>query len=408
MKKLLAVLATCLLLGTFASTNGNAQDTRVPDHRLLYFPLNTDMVMFDSPSTRLFLGWQRNTNTLFQIGLDSVSQYFDLHRSGQELIRFGVLTLFTGAGLIVNQAFSLTAHDESHMEAARAIGASGVSLVRSSNGQEMGIWEFFLEAFNFTSEPGLYAYSKDNPTLNEQAYVAGEGLDTNMVIADMISRKINEGAGHITDLAPYMLNKLWGISYFVETGPTSDASNYMNLLNDRGYGTVTRRNVIFLNAASCLLSGGFLNLMRGTYNFIVEGDSMVKPLELRIGEVSVFWPELTTWLNSDNTSLLVSVDAAWRDIVLMRVGIDSPILGNTRVNPELTFGVRVKIHRLSLGMELTSQFVRLPFFMGSTEFDLSDMFSVGVEGYYGERNTMREQREYPLGPGAVGFVKAKL
>jgi hypothetical protein len=95
--------------------------------------------MFDSPPTRLFLGWQWNANALFQIGLDSVSDYFDLHRSGKELFRFGVLTLFTGAGFIVNHAFSLTAHDESHIEAARAIGASGVSLVRSSNGQEMGI-----------------------------------------------------------------------------------------------------------------------------------------------------------------------------------------------------------------------------------------------------------------------------
>ncbi len=69
-----------------------------------------------------------------------------------------------------------------------------------------------------------------------------------MVIADMINRKISEGAGHITDLAPYMLNKLWGISYFVETGSTSDASNYVNLLNERGYSMVIRRNAIYLNA----------------------------------------------------------------------------------------------------------------------------------------------------------------
>jgi hypothetical protein len=148
--------------------------------------------------------------------------------------------------------------------------------------------------------------------------------------------------------------------------------------------------------------------MKGTYDFIVEGDPMVKPLVLRIGEVSVFWPELTTWLNPDNVSLLVSVDAAWRDIVFMRAGLDSPVLGNTSVNPELTLAMRVKIRRLSLGAELTSHFVSLPFLKGSTEFDLSDIFSVGVEAYYGERNTMRERREYPLGPGAVGFVKAKL
>jgi len=366
------------------------------------------MVMFGLPSMRLFFGWQENANALFQLGLDSVSDYFDLHRPGKELFRFGVLSLFAGAGYIVNQAFSLTAHDERHMETARSIGAWGVSLVRTSNGQEMSIWEFLLEAFNFTSEPGLYTYSKDNPTLNEQAYVASEGLNTNMLIADMISRKINEGAGHITDLAPYLLNKLWGINYFLETGPTSDAGNYVNLLNEQGYSKVARGNIIFLHAASCLLSSGFLSLTRGTYDFIVEGESMVKPLGLRIGEVSVFWPELTTWLNSDNVSLLVSVDASWQNIVFMRAGIDSPILGGIDVNPELTFGVGVKIHSLSLGMEFTSHFVKLPFFIGSAELDLSDMFSVGVEGFYGERNTMRELREYPHGPGAVGFIEVKL
>ena len=75
---------------------------------------------------------------------------------------------------------------------------------------------------------------------------------------------------------------------------------------------------------------------------------------------------------------------------------------------ELTFGVGVKIQRLRLGTELTSHFVGFPFLKGSAEFDLSEVFSVGGEGYYGQRNTMRELRECPLGPGAVGFVKAKL
>jgi hypothetical protein len=135
---------------------------------------------------------------------------------------------------------------------------------------------------------------------------------------------------------------------------------------------------------------------------------MVKPLGIRIGELSLFWPELTTWLNPDNVSLLVMVDAAWRDNVFMRVGIDSPILGSTSMNPELTFGVKLRISRLILGTELTSHFVGFPFLKGSTEFDLNDTFSMGVEGYYGQRNTMRELREYPLGPGAVGFVKVKL
>jgi hypothetical protein len=294
------------------------------------------------------------------------------------------------------------------MEAARAIGASGIGLVRSDSGQQMSIWQFFWEAFNFTTEPGLYTFSKSNPTVAELAYVSGEGLDTNMLIAGGISRNINQGAGHITDLAPYLLNKLWGINYFAVTGPTSDAENYMNLISQQGHGTVSRTNMMALSAASCLLSGGFLSLAKGAYTFVVEGEPAVTPVQLNIGELSLFWPEFTAWLNPDNVSLLVMVDAAWKDTLTMRAGIDVPAMGNTDANPEVTLGMKARIQRLSVGMEITSRFVGLPFFLGNVEFDMSDNYSIGAEGFYGERNTMREIREYPLGPGAAGFLKVKI
>ncbi|HVP18936.1 MAG TPA: hypothetical protein VMU36_08050 [Spirochaetia bacterium] len=394
-----AILTLCLAACSFCDIY--AQEVPGPERSAI--ELDTDMAMFAAPSTSFFLGWQRDVNALFQIGLDGLSGCFGGH--DRRLLRFGMLTLFTGASLIANRAFSLTAHDESHMEAARAIGASGVSLARETNSREMSIWEFFFESFNFTLEPGLYEYTKVNATLNEQAYVAGEGLNTNMLTADAIGRKIDEGAGHITDLAPYLLNKLWGVSYFLETGPHSDGANYVDLLIKQGHNTVSSRSVVSLNAVSCLLSGGFLALARGTYDFIAEGTSAVKPLGLRIGEVTLCWPELTTWLNPDNVSLLVSADAAWKNIAFFRFGIDSPLLGNTSANPELTFGVKVKIQRLRVGTEITSHFTGLPFFLGSAELLLADIFSIGIEGFYGERHTMRELREYPLGPGAAGFVK---
>jgi hypothetical protein len=362
------------------------------------------MVMFGSPNTSLFLGWQRNANALLQVGLEGVSDYFDLHDSGTALSRLAVLAVFSGAGYVVNQAFSLTAHDARHMDTARAIGATGVSLVRISNGREMSIWEFFWAAFDFTSEPGLYTYSLNNPSPTDVATIAAAGLDTNMLIADMIGRKMDGGAGHITDLAPYLLNKLWGIGYLQETGPTSDAGDFVSALNAQGYSAVTRGTILSLHAMSFFLSGGFLGLMRGTYDFVFQGESTVKPLGLTVGDMRIFWPELTTWLNPDNVSLQISADAAWRDGVFVQAGIDTPILGNTSSNPEVTFGVTVKIPWLSLGTELTSHFSRFPFLKGSLELDLGETFSIGVEGYYGEGNTMRERREYPLGPGAVGFV----
>lgn len=366
------------------------------------------MVNLSSHSTRFFFGWQHGVNALMRLGLDAVSDSFGQGASAQKLLRAGALALFTGAGLIVNHAFSLTAHDEGHMEAATAIGASYVALVRVDNGQEMSIGEFFLEAFNFTSEPGLYLYFKDNLTSKEAAYVAGEGLNVNQLIADAVGSDIDDGAGHITDLAPYLLNKLWGISYFLETGPYSDAVAYVSLLNDQGYASVTRSAVIFLTAVSCASSGGFLALMKGTYDFLADGTSRVEPLGLKIGDVTVFWPELTTWLNPDNVSLSASVDAAVSDFLLLRAVMDLPVLGNTNANPELTFGTTVKIATLSLGAELTSNFTGWPFLMGGVELPLGNTFSVGIEGFIGGRMTMRELREYPLGPGMSSFLRARL
>jgi hypothetical protein len=410
MKNASALLAMCLLCAVSPARDARAQDARPPEpeRHPVIFQLSSDMVMFGSPPTRLFLGWQGNVNALLQLGFDGVSDHFDLRSPGKAFYRLGVLAVFTGAGYIVNQAFSVTAHDDAHMEAARAIGASDVGLVGESGGPAMSIWEFFLYSFNFTAEAGLYTYNPVNPTLEKMAYVSGEGLDTNMLIADNIGRQINQGTGHITDLAPYVLNKLWGINYFLVTGPSSDAADYMDLLSAQGYNTVTAANVIALSAASCLLSGGFVSLMRGTLDYIVQGDSTVEPLGLRLGEVRVFWPELTTWLNPDNVSVLVMVDASWRDTLSLRAGLDTPVLGNTGEIPELTLGVGVRFQMVSLGMEITTHFTGLPFFLGNVEVDLTDVFSLGIEAYYGQRTTMREPREFPLGPGVFGFVKAKL
>jgi hypothetical protein len=401
------LLITCIILAVSARSIC-AQEAQGQLHHELVFRYDSAMLMFNSPSTRLFVGWQSNANAVLQLGLEGVSGSIHFNPAADGLLRFGVLAIFSGAGLVVSQAFSLTAHDQAHMEAARAIGASGIGLLRTNNGQPMSIWEFFWESFNVTAEPGLYTYTKSNPTLAELAYVCGEGLDTNMLIAQDIGRKITEGAGHVTDLAPYLLNKLWGINYFSVTGPTSDAENYMNLVNSQGYGTIARENVIILSVAACLLSGGFLSLAKGSWDFVVQGEAAVTALRLDIGELILFWPEFTVWLNPDNISLYAALDAAWKGLLALRAGMDVPVFGNTAQNPEMTLGVKAKIQRLSLCVEITSRFVRLPFFLGSAELDISDAWSIGIEGFYGQRNTMREIREYPLGPGALLFLKMKV
>jgi hypothetical protein len=407
MKRTSVFFGACFLFAACAAANGYADDARSSNHRGALFQVSTDMVMFGSPSTSLFLGWQQDANALLRVGLDGVADHFDLLGPGSELSRFFTLAAFAGAGYVVNQAFSLTAHDERHMDAARALGATGVTLVRIDSGQEMTVWQFLLEAFSFT-EPGLYAYSLASPTQADLAYVSAAGLDTNMLIADTISRNIDEGEGHVTDLAPYLLNKLWGIGYVQQTGPTSDAGNYVIELNAQGYYAVTKANIISLHVLSFFLSGGFLGLVRGTYDFVFSGESTVTPLGLSIGDVSVFWPELTTWLNSDNVSFLVSLDAAWRNTVMLRAGMDTPVLGNTSANPELTFGVTAKIQRVTLAMEITSRFVGVPLCIGSIEVALSDVSSLRLEGHYEEGNTMRERREYPLGPGVAGVIMFRL
>jgi hypothetical protein len=396
----------CLVITAFASAVAWPLDGPGADRRPVGFELSTEMLRFDTPTTELILGWQRDANALFQLGLDATTGALGLLGPGRQLERAAVLAAFTAAGLVVNQAFSLTAHDERHMETARSIGSSDVYLVRDS-GEWMSLGQFFVEAFDFTMEPGLYFYFPPaGMTPAQEAYVAGAGLNTNMLIAEQVGRRIDEGSGRITDLSPYLLNKLWGIRYFLDTGPTSDAANYMDLLAAQGYTTVTQRNVIALHAASCLLSGGFLSLARGTWRFIMDGSSAVEPLGLSIGPVRVLWPEVTTWLNPQCVSLQCSVDALWGEDLRLLAGVDAPVLGNTTTPSEVTVGAGVRIRPVRLGAELTTSFSGTPFLLGTAEVALGERFSVGIEGFYGRGTTRREAREHPLGPGASAVLKA--
>jgi hypothetical protein len=227
-----------------------------------------------------------------------------------------------------------------------------------------------------------------------------------MLIAGRISQAMDDGEGRVTDLAPYLLNKLWGINYIAQTGPTSDAQEYIAALAGQGY-SVTAANLILLHTLSFAFSGGFLGLARGTWNYVFDGPTFVKPLSLTIGGVSVFWPELTTWMNADNVSQEVSVDAQWKDSLRFRAGVDKPVVGNLGASVEVTSGVAVRLHRLTLGTEFTSGFTGYPFVKGILEIPLNDAFSIGIEGHFGTGTTMRERREYPLGSGVVGFLNLR-
>jgi hypothetical protein len=59
-------------------------------------------------------------------------------------------------------------------------------------------------------------------------------------------------------------------------------------------------------------------------------------------------------------------------------------------------------------MDLPSRLAGFPLLVGNVELDLGGTFSFGIEGHYGQGATMRERREYPLGPGAAGFMKMRL
>jgi hypothetical protein len=104
-------------------------------------------------------------------------------------------------------------------------------------------------------------------------------------------------------------------------------------------------------------------------------------------------------------SFLAWVDMAVGSHVFLATGIESPVLGNMNGYPELTFDTSDRLGAMALGAGLTSRLVGVPFVYGSAEVVLRDSFSLGVEGHYGQGNTLREWREHPLGPGAQVFAK---
>jgi hypothetical protein len=128
--------ALSLLLGVVIPVSICAQDApRLGPARLV--ELTSDMVVFNAPTAGMFLGWQRNANALAQFGFDAEMNVANLRRPDRPLGRLGVFALFSGASLVVNWAFSLTAHDEAHLDAARSIGATSAYLVSVSGGQSL-------------------------------------------------------------------------------------------------------------------------------------------------------------------------------------------------------------------------------------------------------------------------------
>ena len=413
MYALRAVLLTALALflsapALHAQESGPAQGLGTAQELGTVLELSTDMLRFDQPSSRLFLGWHRDLNAMLQAGLDGSEDLLAFHGQGKGLQRLGLLAVFAAADAVASRAFSLTAHDAAHMEAAFAIGASRAYLVHTSDPSvEMSVGEFFLEAFDPVIEPGLYTYTTTFiPTPYQAAAVAEEGLDTNLVIAASISTEIADGNGHVLDLAPYALNKLWGIGYFMDSGPTSDAAEYLFDLGLQGFG-VTAESVIALQAASFLASGGFLALARSVADFAMDDRSRARPLALHLGEVQIFWPEVTTWLNPDAVSVQLSTRVRWGAALVSWAGIDVPALGAGGA-PELTLGSWIRVGAVRLEGEITDRAFAFPFLRGSVELRVGKGASIGVEGFYGRGSTMRERREYPMGPGASAFLRTRL
>lgn len=372
------------------------------------FELNTDMFRIASPTSRMFMAYQMDVNALVQKGFNLSFLYLGFNSEEQVMGRTGLLLLFSSASIFLNRGFSLTVHDLSHLESARSIGASEAYLKDRVTGRRMSIADFFMKSFFMREEPGLYYYSKNNLTLPEAAYVSGQGLNANMIIAASFYEKVTRGRGHITDMPVYLMNKIWGVQYFLSGGKYSDGSHYVDLLNQQGDSRVNRRHVVYLEAASTLFSGGTAALLKGTFDYISYGETEVKPLGLSFDSITVFWPELTPWLNNDNVSLYVMDDIRFGRRNFFRAGVDIPLLGNRNRVTEITAGVMRQIWRFIPRIETTWQFKGLPFVKAGTDFEFTGDLSCAFDFFYGRKNTMREVREYPSGPGASASLKYKI
>ena len=189
--------ALCIVVGVFHGEKVAAQQNPPTQRVPARFVVTGDMVNFASPSSYMFIGWMTNANCLIQIGFDATSNILRLQRPERYLSRVGVAALFGSVSLLVDRAFSLTAHDAAHMDAARSIGSTYVALVTPNAEAEMSIWDFLLYSFDPTREPGLYLYEKPHLTYREHAFVAGAGLDTNLLIASKMADKVVRGEGHL-------------------------------------------------------------------------------------------------------------------------------------------------------------------------------------------------------------------
>ena len=119
--------------------------------------IDSDMLQLHDPSSRTFRAWQRNSNSAMAIAAENSAEALSLSQPDRKLQRTAHFAIVNGAGLWVNHAFSLTAHDLGHMERAKSIGAKDVRLIRSDSGREISVYRFFMESF-ISALPALYTY----------------------------------------------------------------------------------------------------------------------------------------------------------------------------------------------------------------------------------------------------------
>lgn len=371
------------------------------------FEMNTKMLAESEMTPEVMQAWYKNTNSIFQIAFHKAYLRLGLTQPEDRIKRFAYLSTVSIMSLWINQAIGTLTHELGHKTVADAQGVEGWL---ENGGKRTNIGSFFVSTLGSFEERAYCTDDKTKTTSAENAAFSAAGLNANSKLAENTVKKIQTSEGHMMDGAPYAMNKIVGSLYFLKGGISSnsseisDSENYVLALEEQGY-KVNKNDIIKLQAASFLLSGGTWSLLNAATQFVWNGKEKVEPIGVQVGGTKIMMPELTTWLNSDNVSLGAKTLLKNNKLpnTSFIAGLEAAILGNKNVKPEITAGVITKKGKWSVEAEATSN-GSAPYMEGKVSRKLPEInpdISAFVKGTYGRGKTEREQREHPGGSKGV-------
>lgn len=321
-----------LLFISVTGVNVNVRDTT--EKEIIKFRADTLSLANEELSKEGVSNWYANMINLNKLAFLSIKKLEIMDDT--EAKRWAVSIVNNLVAGWLSRANALTMHERSHIEAAKAAGATSTWYATGDDPhKKITLGQLFLNLNTGTGRPSAHWLFDKLPSNEESASIAAAGLNQQIAFSEKISDEaIRSGKFHSTEAVHYLMNKLsYNIYYLKDTkSDLSDLKNYTESLArqgviDKNQVDETMKQVNNYTILTTLMSGRTWDGVRANSEYIKTGKSSVDILSFETSAGKVTWPEFNTYLNSNSVSVKGSSSLIQANGPIHGVSIESSVLG---------------------------------------------------------------------------------